>query len=78
MWERKLNFGNLRLYNKRHLNEHKQNRRQQGMKKEYIHNYNVRDVSIEQIGTYEKIPEKVAEIGMDIRNFFQRVLPNLY
>ena len=58
-WEQKINFNNLRLYNKRHLREHKKS----GEKSKYIHHYGVRPTAIQQIGTWEAIPEMVPQLG---------------
>ena len=55
-WERKLNFDNLRLYNKRHLREHKSLGK-------YAHHYGVRPTSLQQVGYYEAIPEMVPQLG---------------
>jgi hypothetical protein len=57
-WELKHNFNSLRLYNKRHLPEHKQMK-----SNKYIHHYGVRPTTIEQIGTFEKISEMAPELG---------------
>ena len=61
-WENKINFNNLRLYNKRHLPEHK--KLLSTKFKDCMHNYGVRPTHINQIGdTNERIPEMVPEIG---------------
>ena len=57
-WEQKHNFNSLRLYNKRHLREHKRMKNNK-----YIHHYGVRPTLIEQIGSYEKISEMTPELG---------------
>ena len=57
-WEHKINFNNLRLYNKRHLREHKRM-----SNNPLIHHYGVRRTGLQQIGTYEKVPEMVPELG---------------
>ena len=62
-WEHKFNFGNLRMYNNRHLKEHRKITRH-FKDKTYIHNYGVQPTSIEQVGGIEEeIPEMVPEIG---------------
>ena len=65
--ENKQNFGNLRLYNKRHLREHKR-----GLSKkfpEYCHHYGVRPTGVVQQGGYsEEIPEMTPELGNIIMN----------
>ena len=62
-WEHKFNYGNLRMYNNRHLKEHRRITRH-FKDKTYIHNYGVKPTSIEQVdGIEEEIPEMVPEIG---------------
>ena len=56
-WEKKINFDSLRLYNKRHLREHKK------MRNIPIHTYGVRPTSIEHAATWENIPEMTPELG---------------
>lgn len=67
--ENKQNFGNLRLYNKRHLREHKR-----GLSKkfpEYCHHYGVRPTGVVQQGGYsEEIPEMTPELVVpDLTDF---------
>ena len=56
-WEKKINFDSLRLYNKRHLREHKK------MQNIPIHTYGVRPISIQHAATWESIPEMTPELG---------------
>jgi hypothetical protein len=63
-WEHKFNYGNLRMYNNRHLKEHRRITRH-FKDKTYIHNYGVQPTSIEQVdGIEEEIPEMVPEIDL--------------
>ena len=63
--ENKNNFNNLRMYNKRHLREHKKVLRTKFP--EYMHNYGVRPTHISQVGNVaEEIPEMIPEIGNSV------------
>ena len=66
-YENKQNFGNIRMYNKRHLREHKKHL---GTKfKEFHHTYGVRPTVITQVGNSdETVPEMTPEIGNQSRS----------
>ena len=72
-YENKQNFGNLRMYNKRHLREHK---KLLGTKfKEFHHTYGVRPTVITQVGNSdETIPELWHSLSVSYH--FGLIMPN--